>query len=155
MTPRRSSVRPWTPTDDDRLRALAIAGASAKAIAIELDRSQIGIRSRAVRLKIILIKSTQLTREGAAGERITKPGPRPKTPRGTWYVSLETKERLLGQRGFVRKTETFRSEQDAKAFAKAKLADGSNIIAGTLNPHQPKRTIVLAQMLDWLNEPND
>ena len=24
MTPRRSSVRPWTPTDDDRLRALAI-----------------------------------------------------------------------------------------------------------------------------------
>jgi hypothetical protein len=54
MTPRRSSARPWTPTDDDRLRALAIAGASSKAIGMEPDRTQRGIRSRAVRLKIIL-----------------------------------------------------------------------------------------------------
>ena len=76
-------------------------------------------------------------------------------PKNTWYVSFEPKEGLPGQRAFIRKTETFRSEQDAKAFAKAKLADGLNIIAGTLNPHQPKRTIALAQMLDWLNEPND
>jgi hypothetical protein len=30
-----------------------------------------------------------------------------------------------------------------------------NINAGTLNPHQPKRTIALAQILDWLNEPDD
>ena len=82
-------------------------------------------------------------------------GPRPKTPKDTWYVSFEPKERLPGQRGFIRKTETFRSELDAKAFAKAKLVDGLNINAGTLNPHQPKRTIALAQMLDWLNEPDD
>jgi hypothetical protein len=82
-------------------------------------------------------------------------GPRPKTPKGTWYVSFETKESLPGQRAFIRKTETFRSEQDAKAFAKAKLADGLNINAGTLNPHQPKRTIALALILDWLNEPDD
>jgi hypothetical protein len=82
-------------------------------------------------------------------------GPRPKTPKGTWYVSFEPKERLPGQRGFIRKTETFRSEQDAKAFAKAKLVDGLNINAGTLNPHQPKRTIALALIPDWLNEPDD
>jgi hypothetical protein len=41
--------------------------------------------------------------------------------KGTWYVSFEPKERLPGQRAFIRKTETFRNEQDAKAFAKAKL----------------------------------
>jgi len=68
-----------------------------------------------------------------------KPGPRPKQrSKGTWYVSFEPKERLPGQRGFMRKTETFRSEQDARAFAKAKMADGSNINAGALNPHLPR-----------------
>ena len=77
-----------------------------------------------------------------------------KLKRSTWYVSFVPIERLPGQRAFIRKTETFRSEQDAKAFAKAKLADGLNIIAGTLNPHLPKRIIALAQILDWLNEPD-
>jgi hypothetical protein len=67
-------------------------------------------------------------------------------------VSFEPNERLPGQIG---KTETFRNQQDAKAFAKAKLADGSNINAGTLNPYRPKRIITSAQILDWLNEPHD
>jgi hypothetical protein len=84
-----------------------------------------------------------------------KTSPRPKRSKGTWYVSFEPKERLPGQRAFIRKTETFRNEQDAKAFAKAKLTDGSNINVGTLNPHLPKRTITSRQLLDWLNEPND
>ena len=38
MTTRRSSARPWTPTDDDRLRALATAGTNPKAIGMELNR---------------------------------------------------------------------------------------------------------------------
>jgi len=84
-----------------------------------------------------------------------KRGPRPKRSKGTWYVSFEPKERLPGERAFVRKTETFRNEQDAKAFAKAKLTDGSNINAGTLNPYQPKRIITSVQICDWLNEPGD
>jgi hypothetical protein len=84
-----------------------------------------------------------------------KRGPRPKRSKGTWYVSFEPKERLPGPRGFMRKTETFRSEQDAKAFAKATLADSSNINAGTLNPYQPKRIITSVQISDWLNEPDD
>jgi hypothetical protein len=33
--------------------------------------------------------------------------------RSTWYVSFEPKEGLPGQRPFIRKTETFRSEPDA------------------------------------------
>ena len=155
MTPRRSSVRPWTPTDDDRLRALAIAGASSKAIGMELDRTQIGIRSRAVRLKIVLTKSTRRTHKGAAGEGKTKPGPRPKRSKGTWYVSFWSNERI-GERAQRRVTEVFQNEQDAKAFARAKLAEALNVTAGTLNPHQPKRIIASAQTLDWLDEhPND
>jgi hypothetical protein len=78
-----------------------------------------------------------------------KRGPRPKRSKGTWYVSFEPKERLPGQRAFIRQTETFRDEQDAKAFAKAKLTDGSNI------PYQPKRIITSVQISDWLNEPDD
>jgi hypothetical protein len=49
-------------------------------------------------------------------------------------------------------TETFPDELGAKEFAKATLADGSNVSAGTLNPHAPKRTIAAAQVLDWLDE---
>ncbi len=75
--------------------------------------------------------------------------------KGTWYVSFESKERPSGQRVILRKTETFTSEQDAKKFAKAKLADCSNLNAGTLNPYQPKRIITSRQIYDWLNEPDD
>jgi hypothetical protein len=85
-----------------------------------------------------------------------KHGPHPKQrSKGTWYVAFEPKDRLSGQRAIIRKTETFRNEQDAKAFAKAKLTDGSNINAGTLNPYQPKRIITSARISDWLEEPND
>jgi hypothetical protein len=72
--------------------------------------------------------------------------------KGTWYVSCESRERV-GKRTQSRVTETFRTEREAKAFARAKLADGLNINAGTLNPHQPKRTISSIQLRDWLDEP--
>jgi hypothetical protein len=49
-------------------------------------------------------------------------------------------------------TETFRSELEAKKFARAKLVDTLNVSAGTLNPHLPKRTIAAAQILEWLEE---
>jgi hypothetical protein len=80
-----------------------------------------------------------------------KVGPRPKRSKGNWYVSFETS----GKRGTTRTTEPFQNEEDAKAFAKAKLAGGSNINAGTLNPYQPKRIITSAQISGWLNEPDD
>jgi hypothetical protein len=81
--------------------------------------------------------------------------PRPERSKDTWYVSFEPKARLPGQRGLMRTSETFRNEQEAKAFARTKLADGSNINAGTLNPYQPKRIITSARISDWLEEPND
>jgi hypothetical protein len=80
-----------------------------------------------------------------------KPGPRPKRSKDTWYVSFEPKERV-GKRSQARATETFRNEHDAKSFARAKVADGSNVNAGTLNPHVPKRTITSRQVINWLEE---
>ena len=83
-----------------------------------------------------------------------KLGPRPKRSKGTWYVSFEPKERPSGKYRPPRTADTFRTEQEAKAFARAKLADSLNINAGTINPHLPKRTISSAQLLDWLDEPD-
>jgi len=77
-----------------------------------------------------------------------KRGPRPNRSKGTWYVSFEPKG-PVGKRSQARATETFRNEHDAKAFAKAKMAEASNVHAGTLNPHLPKRTITSLQILDW------
>jgi hypothetical protein len=48
--------------------------------------------------------------------------------------------------------ETFRHELEAQKFARAKLVDTLNVIAGTLNPHLPKRTIAATQILEWLEE---
>jgi hypothetical protein len=108
-----------------------------EAIADQLQRSP----------ELILKRETWLV--NPASESEMKRGPRPKRRKGTWYVSFESKERLLGQRAHPRVTEPFRNEQEAKAFAKTKLAAGLNVSAGTLNPHLPKRTIPSAQMLNW------
>jgi hypothetical protein len=35
------------------------------------------------------------------------------------------------------------------------LAETQHVIAGTLNPYLPKRTIAPAQMLEWLEEPDE
>ena len=71
---------------------------------------------------------------------------------GTWYVAFEQQMR---KRGRTRATETFPNEREAKKFARAKLVDTPNVSAGTLNPHLPKRTIAPAQMLEWLEEPDE
>ena len=72
--------------------------------------------------------------------------------RGTWYVSFD---RPLAKRRHPRATETFPNEREAKKFARAKLTEAPNVSAGTLNPHLPKRTIASAQMLEWLEEPDE
>jgi len=67
----------------------------------------------------------------------------------TWYVSFELPR---GNRLRARATETFRSELEAKKFARVKLAETQHVTAGTLNPHLPKRTIAPARILEWLEE---
>src|SRR5258708_2504357 len=70
----------------------------------------------------------------------------------TRYVSLKLSQ---GMRAHARATETFPNEREAKKFARAKLVDTPNVSAGTLNPRLPKRTIAPAQMLEWLEEPDE
>jgi hypothetical protein len=91
-------------------------------------------------------------REHLSASLMKRSRTRPKWSKGTWYVSFEAKELTHGKRAHVRLAESFQTEQEAKAFAKAKLADGPNVSAGTLNPHLPKRTISSQQLLDWLDE---
>ena len=52
MDLRRFSARPWTQADDDKLRALAVAGASSRAIGVQMNRTEAAVRSRAARLKV-------------------------------------------------------------------------------------------------------
>jgi hypothetical protein len=76
-------------------------------------------------------------------------------PHDTWYVSFEPTKLRQGRRAFSRATETFRSELEAKEFAKKKLAETQSVSAGTLNPHQPKRVISSAELIAWLEKPDD
>jgi hypothetical protein len=64
---------------------------------------------------------------------------------GTLYVSFELP---WGKRNHARATETFQNEREAKQFAIAKLVDTSNVTAGTINPHLPKRTIAATRYLN-------
>ena len=73
---------------------------------------------------------------------------------GTWYVAFEQQMRKRGDTR-ARATETFPNEREAKKFARAKLVETQKVSAGTLNPHLPKRTIASAQMLKWLEEPDE
>jgi hypothetical protein len=59
-----------------------------------------------------------------------------------------------GKRAFSRATETFRSELEAKDFARQKLSETQNVTAGTLNPYLPKRVISAGQIELWLEAPS-
>src|SRR3979411_1979224 len=76
-------------------------------------------------------------------------------PCDTWYVSFEPIKLPTGKRAFSRATETFRSELEAKDFARQKLTEAQNVSAGTLNPHLPNRVISTAQIIQWREEPSD
>lgn len=67
----------------------------------------------------------------------------------TWYVTFRQPGDAPG--GYVRSTEAFLAEIEAKRFAEKKLAEGCDVSAGTINPHHPKRTIGPLQIEDWLN----
>ena len=70
----------------------------------------------------------------------------------TWYVAfgpdkaVKTDDRATSA---VRSTRTFKSEVDAKLFARQILAKGWCATAGTLNPHQPKQVVGPAQIERW------
>jgi hypothetical protein len=71
-----------------------------------------------------------------------------------WYVafgpdkSVKSDNRAMSG---TRTTKTFKSEIDAKLFAREILAKGWTATAGTLNPYQPKQTIAASQIEDWVD----
>jgi len=72
----------------------------------------------------------------------------------TWYVSiLLPEDQKTGH--YSRRSETFVSEAEAKQFAAGKIAAGTEISAGTLNPVTPKRIIEPSQIEKWLSEKID
>ena len=74
-----------------------------------------------------------------------------KKPLNTWYVSayIPDKEKT----GYYsRRSQSFTSDSDAKAFAAAELAAGVEVSAGTINPVVPKRIVGPSQIRKWLAE---
>jgi hypothetical protein len=69
----------------------------------------------------------------------------------TWFVTYQPPGRRPRD-GHRRMSELFANEQDAKAFARARLSEGPDITAGTINPHLPKRFVGSAEILRWLDE---
>jgi hypothetical protein len=74
------------------------------------------------------------------------------TGRDIWYVSYRsniTPKRENGDR-IVRATRKFKDEAEARRFAQEVIEKGWSAIAGTLNPHTPKRTVSSTRILDWI-----
>jgi len=70
-----------------------------------------------------------------------------------WYVSYRsniTPKRDDRERRSARATRKFKDEAQARQFAQEVINDGWSAIAGTLNPHTPKKTVASAQILDWI-----
>jgi endonuclease YncB( thermonuclease family) len=70
-----------------------------------------------------------------------------------WYVSYRTNiapKRDDRERRPVRATRKFKAEAEAKQFAQEMIKEGWSAIAGTLNPHTPKKTVASTQILDWI-----
>ena len=66
----------------------------------------------------------------------------------TWFVSYPSPagEGPSYRPGRIKRT--FRTEAEAKEFAR--LVDVSGMMAGTINPHQPKQIITAELMTRWL-----
>ena len=70
-----------------------------------------------------------------------------------WYVSYRSNimpKRDHEERRSVRATRKFKAEAEAKQFAQEIIEQGWSAIAGTLNPHTPKKTIASTRILDWI-----
>jgi hypothetical protein len=71
-----------------------------------------------------------------------------------WYVSYRsniTRKNGSDRQKCVRATRKFKTEGEAKQFANEMIKSGWSAIAGTLNPHQPKKAIASTQILDWIS----
>ena len=121
--------RSWTEEEQRKLAELAGQNVPRPVIAKTLGRTIAGIENR---LGLI----------------------RKRVPPKTWFVSFRPKDadRRPEANGQRRMSETFATEAEAKAFAAERLADSTDITAGTLNPVTPKRTLGSAGIRAWLDD---
>ena len=71
-----------------------------------------------------------------------------------WYVSYRSNiTPKRDDRGLksARATRKFKTEAEAKQFAEEIIKEGWSAIAGTLNPHTPKKMVPSTQILDWID----
>jgi hypothetical protein len=71
-----------------------------------------------------------------------------------WFVSVEMPRSSRGARRSTRQTKSFPKEAEAKRYAKAMVAEGNKIMAGTLlSADQPVRRIILgSELYRWIEE---
>ena len=69
----------------------------------------------------------------------------------TWYVSIHLPHQEK-TRHYSRRSHTFTSEAEARKFAAARIAEGIEVSAGTINPVVPKRIVGPAEIKQWLSE---
>jgi hypothetical protein len=73
-----------------------------------------------------------------------------------WYVSVQAPSKwrpATSRAPFSRETKAFPTEAAAKQFAKAMVAKGMKVTAGTLSPHEPtRRTVTAAKINRWIEE---
>ena len=72
-----------------------------------------------------------------------------------WYVSYRSN--ILPKHDGdeprpVRATRRFKTEAEAREFAKEIIGGGWSAIAGTINPHKPKKTVSSRAILAWIRE---
>ena len=79
-----------------------------------------------------------------------------RTVKNHWFVSVALPKQVHGQT-FVRRTETFPTEDDAKQFAKEMLSEKYLVFAGELlGAHFSVRRIISAsQIYSWLGVKDD
>jgi hypothetical protein len=69
----------------------------------------------------------------------------------TWYVATQVPNpEKTGH--YARRSHSFDSEAAAKEFAAARIAEGIEVNAGTLNPVLPKRIVGPSEIRKWLSE---
>lgn len=70
----------------------------------------------------------------------------------TWYVSYSPNDAPARCGRSVRLTRTFKTESDAKRFAQEIINTAGDVMAGTLNPHWPRKALASTSLLDWISQ---
>jgi hypothetical protein len=80
--------------------------------------------------------------------------PQRRTHVHTWYVSYRSNivPKRESEKRVPRATRRFETEADAKQFALEVVRNGWSAIAGTINPHKPKKVIPSSKILAWISE---